>query len=342
MIIGDTNIQNSSSTVWTDGMSSARMRQNERLIFARIDFLMSFLTSPQCTDAEGVENLISVYWMELQLIKEFGTNSDLLYKAGAVLSNYVQEILSLQSGYRNTTLLQMLDAIKSKTINSSIAPADLRFMAEFEKDVYSQNYYVDFKSGQKISSPSSYIGEVNKDLLSEFKKVAGNLVYTQADYSLITTAEAKRKYARQVAVLSALNASGCGFTSEICSLGIQSSILTSSGWDCDTYVKAMREAGAKSEEKVGVGNPAVVAAIIGLVGTFITAGVAIFKTIYEARRAQGRADAYEALNTASLSYADIPDWFALGDLDGDGKDDTLKVYGLGALLFGAYYFLSKK
>lgn len=342
MIIGDSNIVSSLTSVWTDGIMSSRMRQNERLIFARIDFLMSYLNSPLCDDSDGVENLISVYWLELQLVKEFGNNADLLYKAGAVLSNYVQDILSLKTGGRNSSLLTMLADIKSKTINASIAPADLRFMSEFERDVYSQNYYVDFDSGQKTSSPSYYVGAVSQDMLSEYKKVAGNLVYTQVDYSMMKTPEAKRKYARQTAVLSALSASGCGFTPEICNLGIQSSILQASGWDCETYVSAMQEAGKESSKSVGVGNPAVVVAVIGLVGTFITAGVAIFKEIYEARRVQGRSDAYRALDEASLSYADIPDWWRLGDLDGDGKDDTFKVYGVVAASLIAYYFLGKK
>lgn len=346
MIIGDSNIVNTISTVWTDGMSSSRMRQSERLIFARIDFLLSYLNSSVCTDAEAISNLISVYWMELQLIKEFGSNPDLLYKAGAVLSHYVNDILELNPANRDSTLLQMLSDIKSKTINSSLAPSDLRFMSEFERDVYSQNYYINFSSGAKTDSPSSYIGDVDPDLLNEFKRVAGNLVYTQVDYSKMKTAEAKRKYARQLSVISELCASGYGFTGEICSLGIQSSILSASGYDCDTYVAAMQEAGKQAKETVGVGDggasAAVISAIIALVGTFISCGAAIFTTIYSQRRAQGKIDANSALYDAQRSYADIPDWLALGDLDGDGKDDTLKVYGLGALLFGAYYFLRKK
>lgn len=346
MIIGDSNIVNTISTVWTDGMSSSRMRQSERLIFARIDFLLSYLNSSVCTNAEAIANLMSVYWMELQLIKEFGSNTDLLYKAGSVLSHYVNDILELNPVSRDATLLQMLSEIKSKTINSSLAPSDLRFMAEFERDVFSQNYYINFSSGSKTDSPSSYIGDVDPDLLNEFKRVAGNLVYTQVDYSKMKTTEAKRKYAKQIAVISELCASGYGFTSEICSLGIQSSILSASSLDCDTYVSAMQEAGKQSGQNVGIGDgglsAGVIAAIITLVGTFISSGAAIFTTIYTQRRKQGKIDANSALYDAQRSYADIPDWLALGDLDGDGKDDTLKVYGLGALLFGAYYFMKKK
>lgn len=346
MRIGDSNIVNTISTVWTDGMSSSRMRQSERLIFARIDFLLSYLNSSVCTDAEAIANLISVYWMELQLIKEFGSNPDLLYKAGATLSHYVGKILELTPASRDATLLQMLSEIKSKTINSSLAPADLRFMSEYERDVYAQNYYINFASGTKTDSPSSYIGEPDPDLLNEFRRVAGNLVYTQVDYSMMKTAAAKRKYSRQVSVISELCASGYGFTSEICSLGVQSSILSSSGVDCNTYVSAMQEAGKNAKETIGVGDggasAAIISAIITLVGTFISCGAAIFTTIYSQRRKQGKIDANSALYDAQRSYADIPDWLALGDLDGDGKDDTLKVYGLGALLFGAYYFLKKR
>ena len=348
MRIGDSDINNSISEVWTDGLSSANMRQSERLIFARIDFLKTYLDSEYCENPDDIINLMSVYWLELKLVEEFGSNSELLYKAGSCLSNYVNEILTINPAQRNSTLLQMLSDIKNRTINSSVAPGDLRFMAEFERDVYSQNYYIDFASGRKSESPSSNIGSVGPVLLfeSEFKKVAGNLVYTQVDYSMMKTAESKRKCAKQMAVISELCAAGYGFTDEICSLWIQSSILSASGVDCSTYVSAMQMAGKNSEQKIGIGDggvSALVAAIITLVGTFISSGAAIFTTIYTQRRQQGKIDAQSALYTAQSSYSDIPDWFKLGDLDGDGKDDTLKVYGLGALaIFATYYFTRKK
>ena len=345
MIIGDSNITNTLTSVWTDGMSSEKMRQSERLIFSRIDLLLSYLNSPLCENSESITNLISVYWMELQLIREFGSNNDLLYKAGATLSNYVDKILDLKNYSRDADLLQMLEDIKRKTINSSIAPGDLRFMAEFESDVYAQNYYIDFASGQKTSSPSSYIGSVDSSLLDDFKKVAGNLVYTQVDYSMMKTADAKRKYSRQAAVISSLCASGYGFTSEICSNEITSSIITASGHDCNDYVSAMQIAGKESHKTIGVGDggASLAIAIITLVTTFISAGAGIFTTIYNSRREQGKTSAVDALANAQDCYADIPDWFKLGDLDGDGKDDTLKVYGLAAVaLLATSYFTSKR
>lgn len=343
--IGDVNISNQ-NFVWTDNKSYSDMRQNERLLFSRIDFLLSYLSTPEATEPESIINIIAVYYVELQLIREFGGNKDLLYKAGSVLSNYVNELLTMNPADRQTKVLSIIDTIKQKTINGNMPVGDLRFMAEFEKDVWAQNYYIDFRTGlQTQTAPKATIGDsANENFLNEFKKVSANLVYTRAPYSMMETPEAKRKYSNQVDVISELCASGFGFTGAICSNLIESQVMQTWGSDPTSYVQAMKDYTIANRQTIGVGDPAtVVALILQLVTAAIGAGATIFVTIFQYRHRDQTTAANSALYNARASYADFPDWLSIGDIDGDGKDDTLKVYGLGLLaLAGIWYFGNKK
>lgn len=343
--IGDINISNS-NFVWTDNKSYSDMRQNERLIFSRIDFLLSYLQTADATDPEGVINVISVYYVELQLIREFGGNSDLLYKAGTVLSNYINELLTMNPADRQTKVLSIIDTIKQKTINGNMPVGDLRFMSEFEKDVWAQNYYIDFRTGlPTTTAPKATIGDpTNENFMNEFKKISANLVYTRVPYSMMETPEAKRKYSNQVDVISELCASGFGFTGAICSNLIESQVMQTWGSDPTSYVQAMKDYTIANRQTIGVGDPATVTALIlQLVTAAIGAGATIFVTIYQYRHRDQTTAANSALYNARASYAEFPDWLSIGDIDGDGTDDTLKVYGLGLLaLAGIWYFGREK
>lgn len=224
---------------------------------------------------------------------------------------------------------------------------NLRFMAEFEKDVWSQNYYVDFKTGIATqTAPTATIGGTeSENFLNEFKKVSANLVYTRVPYSMMNTPESKRKYSNQVDVISELCASGFGFTGAICSNLIESQVMQTWGNTPTSYVQAMKDYVRENRTTIGVGEPISAAAvlILKLVTAAIAAGATVFVTIFNYRHRDQTTAAKSALYNARASYADFPDWLSIGDIDGDGTDDTLKVYGLGALaLLGIWYFGKKK
>ena len=341
LTIGAANIINGPGVVWTNGQSYADMRQNERLIYSRIDVLLSYMAA-EGADTEAIANVIAVYYIDLQLIREFGNNRDLLYKSGSVLSCYVDELLEMSPADRAEKIVSLIDTIKQKTINGNAPIGNLKFMSEFETDICGNNYYIDFRTGQRTPvAPKATIGSTqSQNFLNEFKKVSANLVYTRCDYSQMSTREARLKYARQVDVISELCASGYGFTGEICANLIDSQIMATWGNDPDTYVSAMRQYTVDNREKIGVGD---VALIVSLVTAAIGAGVTIFTTIYRSRHSDTADSATSALYNARSSYADFPDWLSIGDIDGDGTDDTLKVYGLGALaLLGLWFFGKKK
>lgn len=344
--IGDTNISND-RFVWTDNKSYSDMRQNERLIFSRIDFLLSYLTTDEAPDPEAILNVIAVYYVDLQLIREFGGNPELLYKAGSVLSNYVNELLTMAPTDRQTKVLSIIDTVKQKTINGNMPIGDLRFMAEWEKDICANNYYIDFRTGLATqTAPTATVsGTESENFMNEFKKVSANLVYTRVPYSMMETPESKRKYSQQVDVISELCASGFGFTGAICSNLIESQVMQTWGNTPTTYVQAMKDYARANRTTIGVGDPvtATAALILQLVTAALTAGATIFVTIYQYRHRQQTAAANSAMYNARGCYADFPDWLSIGDIDGDGTDDTLKVYGLGALaLLGIWYFGKKK
>lgn len=343
--IGDVNISNQ-NFVWTDNKSYSDMRQNERLIFSRIDFLLSYLSTPEATEPESIINIIAVYYVELQLIREFGGNKDLLYKAGSALSNYVNELLTMNPSDRQTKVLSIIDTIKQKTINGNMPVGDLRFMAEFEKDVWAQNYYIDFRTGLPTqTAPKATIGDTaNENFMNEFKKVSANLVYTRVPYSMMETPESRRKYSNQVDVISELCASGFGFTGAICSNLIESQVMQTWGSDPISYVQAMKDYTRENRTIIGVGDPvSTTALILQIVTAALTAGATIFVTIYQYRHRDQSTAANSALYNARASYAEFPDWLSIGDIDGDGTDDTLKVYGLGLLaLAGIWYFETKR
>lgn len=323
------------------------MRQNERLIFSRIDFLLSYLTTDEATDPEAILNIISVYYVDLQLIREFGGNPDLLYKAGTVLSNYVNELLTMSLTDRQTKSLSIIDTVKQKTINGNMPIGDLRFMAEWERDICANNYYIDFRTGiaTQTDPTATVSGTDSENFMNEFKKVSANLVYTRVPYSMMETPEAKRKYSQQVDVISELCASGFGFTGAICSNLIESQVMQTWGNTPTSYVQAMKEYVRENRTKIGVGEPISVAAalILKLVTAAIAAGATVFVTIFNYRHRDQTTAAKSALYNARASYADFPDWLSIGDIDGDGKDDSLKVYGLGALaLLGLWYYNKKK
>lgn len=341
--IGDTNISND-RFVWTDNKSYSDMRQNERLIFSRIDFLLSYLTTDEATDPEAILNIIAVYYVDLQLIREFCGNPELLYKAGSVFSNYVNELLTMAPTDRQTKVLSIIDTVKQKTINGNMPIGDLRFMAEWENDICANNYYIDFRTGLATqTAPTATVsGTERENFMNEFKKVSANLVYTRVPYSMMETPESKRKYSQQVDVISELCASGFGFTGAICSNLIESQVMQTWGNTPTTYVKAMKDYARANRTTIGVnGDP--VSLILTLVTAAIAAGARIFTTIFEYRHRDTTAAANSAMYNARGCYADFPDWLSIGDIDGDGKDDTLKVYGLGALaLLGIWYYNKKK
>lgn len=341
MRIGSVDINNVSK-VWQDGLTDAAQRQNQRLIFSRIDFMLSYLASDPKADADQINNLITVYWIENELIKEFGGNDLLLYRAGVILSNYCNDLINYSGYQRDANAQNVLQDIKRKTINGSEAPGDLRFLQEWETDVVAQNYYIDFATGS--ASPvyeSAVITGTEPELADEFKKVAGNLVYTAVPYNLIDTQKAKQKYSSQGAVISEMCAAGFGYTQAICNNYINSSIMDASGWNPTEYVKQMKLAGAEGQQ-IGVGDGGLTAAILGLVSAFIAAGTTIFTTIYSARHKSNTESATSALYNARSSYAEIPDWLRIGDVDGDGTDDTLKIYGAGVAALAVLYFATKK
>lgn len=348
MYIGSTNIVNSPFKVWTDNRTDVELRQSERLLFSRVHLITAYLNNMPADDPQRnvLLNMLSVYYIELQLIKEFGVTPDYLYRAGVVLSRYVSEIMGrtfLSDEERNAFILNVLSDIKQRTINGTTSVADMDFFADWLKDVYDQNYFIDFTNGGiSQNTPSANIGDViDTELTNGFIKVAGNLVYTVVPYSTMSTNEAKRKRALQNAVISSVCGSGFGFTDAICTNYINSAIVNSThGLSPEIYVEGMKEAGKEMSAGIGIAEE-VVALIVGIVTSFLTAGTAVFTAIYNARKNTAYRDAVSGLNNAEMCYADIPDWLKLGDIDGDGTDDTLKVW-LGMLGIGTFAYLYSK
>lgn len=347
MYIGNTNIINSPYSVWKDDRTDRELRQNERLILSRLDLLSTYYGTlgKDSQNRNAVNNLLVIYYIELQLIKEFGENDDYLYRAGVVLSNYVDDILSRSFSSeqeRNNYILNILDDIKRRTINGTTSVANIAFMGDWTKDVYNENYYIDFSSGVRtMNLPSGAISDADESLTDKFKEVAGNLVYCVVPYSAMTTQEAKKKRILQTSVLSGVCASGFGFTEAICNNYIQSSIIGGCGLSPSQYVESLKELARQQYGSAQVGDPATLIAVLTLVGkllAILASAVTIFKVIWDARKNTSYRDSVQSLEKADLCGAEIPDWLKLGDLDGDGKDDTLKVWGA-LLAVGAFAYL---
>lgn len=346
MYIGSTNIINSPFSVWTDNRSDHELRQSERLLFSRIHLITAYLNNMQLDESgrNKLLNMLSVYYIELQLIKEFGVTPDYLYRAGAIMSNYVSEIMTRtfkSEKERNSFILDVLATIKQRTVSGNASVSDIDFFADWIRDVYDQDYYIDFATGShSLNMPSTQIGDVlSEDLTQGFIKVAGNLVYTAVPYSAMSTNEAKKKRALQNAVISSVCGSGFGFTDAICMNYINSSIVNAShGLTPEVYVEGMKEASTEYKPAIGVLSETA-SLIIGLVTAFLTAGTAVFTAIYNARRNSNYRNAVSGLNEAGLCYAEIPDWLKIGDINGDGKDDTLAVW-LGLLGVGAFAYFA--
>lgn len=344
MIIGDSRILTDANTVWTNGKSYSGLRQSERLLLSRIDLLVSYLNAMEEDDPywNTVNNLLTMYYLELRLVNEFSDTDEYLYRAGGALSQYIGLIMSqtfMSEDERNAFILSVLDDIKKRTINGTSQISDLNFMSDWIKDVYKQNYYIDFATGaQCMNAPSSSIGELSQDeLQNEFKKVAGNLVYTVVPSSAINTAEAKRKRVLQNAVLSGLVGSGYGFTSDICNNYIISSIVSRAGISPEEYVECMKEI-AKREKTSEIGDFGILEFVATVITALITAGSAVFTAIYNSRRNQDNyRNVVSSLAQAENSYASTSDWWQLGDINGDGKDDTFTVWGIVLAVLGLAY-----
>lgn len=346
MYIGDTNIINTPYTAWTDNRSDSELRQSERLLLSRLDLLTTYYgTLPEGDSRKNiVNNLIVLYYIEFQLVKEFGENEDYVYRAGVVLSNYLQDIMSREftSEYeRNTYVLTLIEEIKRRTINGTTSVADVAFMGDWYNDIYLNNYYVDFVTGSESENrPVANISGVDSTLASKFKEVAGNLVYAVVPYSTMSTPEARKKRIMQTSVISGVCGSGFGFTDAICNNYIQSSIYGGVGISPERYVETMKEI---ARERAKVGDLATATAVVSFIVKLLTAiagAVTIFKTIYDVRKDTSYKDAVQSLKYADKCGADIPDWLRLGDIDGDGTDDTFKVWAI-ALAVGAVAYLYK-
>lgn len=352
MYIGDTNIVNSPFVVWTDDRGDSDLRQSERLLFSRLDLLTTYYGTLSEDDSRRniVNNLLVLYYVELQLIKEFGENDDYLYRAGVVLSNYVRDIMSREftNDYeRNSYVLSLIEDIKRRTINGTTSVADISFMGDWYNEVYRENYYVNIQNGfRSENKPIANIAGVDTTLESMFKEVAGNLVYSVVPYSTISTAEAKKKRIMQTSVISGVCGSGFGFTEAICNNYIQSSIYGGVGMSPERYVETMKAIAIEQSQGARVGDIATATAVVAFIAKLITAlagAVTIFKVIRDMRKESDYSDAVEKLKYAEVCGAEIPDWLRLGDIDGDGTDDTFKVWAI-ALALGAvaYLYQNKK
>lgn len=348
MRIGDSNILITPNEVWTNGKPYSGLRQSERLLFSRIDLLVSYLNAMSEDDPNWntVNNLLTLYYIELRLVNEFSETDEYLYRAGVSLSQYLELIMSQKftsENERNAFILNILDDIKKRTINGSSQMANVNFMSDWVRDVYDQNFFIDFATGAEcMNAPSSHIGELSSDeLQNEFKKVAGNLVYTVVPSATITTAEAKRKRVLQNAVISGLCGSGYGFTSQICNNYIISSIVTRSGISPEEYVECMKQI-AKNDQQAKIGDFGILELVASIVTALITAGTAVFTAVYNSRKNNpSYRNVVSSLGQAQDSYAETSDWWRLGDITGDGKDDTFTVWGIVLALFGFAYLYKK-
>lgn len=320
-----------------------QMRVSEKQIFSFLDLLQTQAKYATGGELSDIYNQMDRYYAVAMIIETLGNTPEILARCvyplnEALTAGEFEFDGSLES--RNSRLITLIDRIINNAINYTINKdyaLDNDLYIWWQQNVMQLNYYVTAGGVLTEEMPTIVAVSGTEDLMSGFKRAAGAYAYTRVSaQEVASSAKARMKRAKQIEARSAISAV-CPELNDIVQNNYIDSALAevTEGGDASTFVDGLKKIG-KKKARVGALTEAVITAIISLIATFVTAVTSLTVAIIQNRKNELNQNAYNALNSYPI-YTTSEDDFALGDIDGDGKDDTSKILLIGAAALAACY-----
>jgi len=274
--IGNTEVS-LSAPYWTGGKRSARLRQSEKELYAKINLYQEI-----CDFSENENEIQSLYtemdklFVAIQLIMNFGEDQDELLRAGVAYSDAIYNGL-FHSDYDS---LESRNIAVNEIATGCIARVPDIYLSEdlitnvilwWRETVLMQNFFWDETTGEQVQVPADSIeagisGASDYDQFSA-KMVEGGLfyVYIIADNRLIDSPQSMFKRSQQNITLDRLEIAGVGLSRNVMMDNIRTGILRqTNGKTASQTVQALQRGDAKIGEPVTI-IVAIVAAIVAII-----------------------------------------------------------------------------
>lgn len=317
------------TTFWTEGKKNGLLKQNKRILYARIDCLQSMLTIAK-TDEEVIKAYCDMdfYFVLIRLIDNFGYNNDLLFlsfcECYSCLQEFYFEKLDLEE--RNDYYQSLLNKIIAKTNNNDRVDAVDEEYSVLFKSLIESNYYINSLTNETGKEPFTAISGAEKDWCAELKRQGAYFNYSQADARKFVgagnkTAQVKR--INQINVKNRLISINPQFSGGVADSLINAGLIETFKGTADDTVDFLK---SKASSKVsGLILGMTVATFIGYCVTALTAIAVVWAGYLSLKKAQVERDTAQMLSEKNLknnvaSPSDFtPDWI---DTDGDGVVTT--------------------
>lgn len=313
---------------WTDGKTDGLLKQNKRILFAKIDCLQSMLTIAK-KDEDVIKAYCDMdyYFILIRLIDCFGEDNDLLFLS------FLQTYTCLQDFWydnkdldeRNEYYQHLLDTIISRTNrNDATVPASEEY-AELFKLLIENNYYIDSltNSFSKVPFSASALSGTEKDWCNELKKQGAYFNYSQASANKFLGKEnkvAQVKRLNQINIKNRLISINPQFSGGVADSLINAGLIETFKGTADDTVDFLKSKSRESRVN-GLILGMTVATFIGYCVTALTAIAVVWAGYLSLKKAEVERDTAQMLSKKNLennvaSPSDFtPDWI---DTDGDG------------------------
>lgn len=336
-------------TFWTNGRTNGLLRQNERMLYAKIDLLQSY-----CDITEKEEDLVAYYtdmdfyFILVKLIDKFGYSNDMLelsfFEAYTFLENGDFYDTSLSDGERNAYFQSLLSQIISATENNNkIAETIDVYYSTLFADLVKTNYYINPITDAVSVKPFAESGIMgDEDWCAKLKTQGPYFNYSQASGNLFyNQKKATAKRIAQKNLKERLTAINPTFRNGVADDLIDSGIVSGFRMTADESVITIRTGGS-----VKIGDPATVVAVLGLIATIASAIGSVWVSYLDMKKAEVSKDTANALNNAKYNGAAAGDWFGI-DENNDGTISSSEKFGFikkiaifGGIIIVAYNLLT--
>ena len=291
---------------WTDGKAEWQLRQSEKYLFAELDCLQSYANwTDDFDELQELYAAMDLVWAQVQCSYAFGSDKEKLKHAGQVIAacvkngDFSKEYYTLDE--REAAVTELIESIIRRTNEGEqIFDYDESFFHGFLVNIVEKSHYFNAADGTFSDTPVEVSGigaALVENIPSTLKRCAPWYLYTSEENKATCAKFPKANNKRSLQRLQINNMMVFGVDEITADTIIRSGIVDNCEGNSpavvleqfrggtiavnDGYAEELQNLINNTENISGtgddakVGNPIIVAAIIGLIGTLFTSLVSI-------------------------------------------------------------------